>query len=423
MTKASICTIGDEILIGQIVDTNSSNISKALGTIGVQVTRMVSLSDSHNDIVSSLETELDRNDIVIVTGGLGPTKDDVTKKALYDLSGATDYRTDESQLEIVHRILSSRGLDLLEINLAQASVPNTCEVIPNKLGTAPVMVFRFPESRFGHKATLFSLPGVPYEALGALEDVLSDIKGNYPTSDIYHKNIMTFGIAESALSEMLAQWEDSLPEHISLAYLPDPLNGVKLRLSVYGGNRTAQEEISREVAALRAILGNYIYSEQEDTLAACVGRMLAEAGKTVSSAESCTGGTISSLFTSVPGSSAYFLGSVTSYANSVKMGVLGVSQETLDKYGAVSSETVKAMAEGVRKITGSDFAVSTSGIAGPGGGSVEKPVGTVWVGVASKKGTETFKVQYNSDRKRNIERFSAFTLNKLRERLIKELNL
>lgn len=423
MIKASICTIGDEILIGQIIDTNSSNISKALGTIGVQVTRMVSLSDSHNDIVSCLERELDRNDIVIVTGGLGPTKDDVTKTALYHLSGATGYRTDEPQLQIVHKILSSRGLDLLEINLAQASVPNTCEVIPNKLGTAPVMVFRFPESRFGHKATLFSLPGVPYEALGALEDVLNDIKVHYPTSDIYHKNIMTFGIAESALSEMLAQWEDSLPEHISLAYLPDPLNGVKLRLSVYGGNRTAQEsEISRKVDELRAIIGDYIYSEQEDTLAACVGRMLTAAGKTVSSAESCTGGTISSLFTSVPGSSAYFLGSVTSYANSVKMGVLGVPQETLDQYGAVSSETVKAMAEGVRRITGSDFAVSTSGVAGPGGGTAEKPVGTVWVGVASAKGTETFRVQYNSDRKRNIERFSAFTLNKLRERLLIELN-
>ena len=423
MIKASICTIGDEILIGQIVDTNSSNISKALGTIGVKVTRMVSISDLHDDIVTSLKTELNNNDIVVVTGGLGPTKDDVTKKALYDLSEACEYRTDEAQLEIVHRILSSRGLDLLEINLAQASVPNTCEVIPNKLGTAPIMVFRFNEAQFNHKPTLFSLPGVPYEALGALEDIIKDIKAHYPTSNIYHKNIMTFGIAESALSKMLEQWEDSLPRHISLAYLPDPLNGVKLRLSVYGGDRTTQEnEISREVAELKAILGDYIYSEQEDTLAACVGRMLAETGKTVSCAESCTGGTISSLFTSVPGSSSYFLGAVTSYANSVKMGVLGVPQEILDQHGAVSSETVKAMAEGVRKITGSDFAVSTSGIAGPGGGSEEKPVGTVWVGVASDKGTETFKVQYNSDRKRNIERFSAFTLNKLRERLIKELN-
>lgn len=423
MIKASICTIGDEILIGQIVDTNSSNISKSLNTIGVQVTRMVSVGDAHDEILTTLEEELCRNEIVIVTGGLGPTKDDITKKALYDLSGAREYKTDEAQLEIIHKILSSRGLDLLEINLAQASVPSTCDVIPNRLGTAPVMVFRFPESRFGHKATLFSLPGVPYEAIGALEDILNDIKANYKTSDIYHKNIMTFGIAESALSKLLDQWEDSLPEHISLAYLPDPLNGVKLRLSVYGGDRSQQEaEISRETEVLKSLIGEYIYSEQEDTLVACIGSMLTDSGKTVSCAESCTGGTISSLFTSVPGSSAYFLGSVTSYANSVKMGVLGVKADTLEKYGAVSSETVAEMAEGVRKITGSDFAVSTSGIAGPGGGSAEKPVGTVWVGVASQSGTETFKVQYNSDRKRNIERFSAFTLNKLRERLIKELN-
>ncbi|MBE6250051.1 MAG: CinA family nicotinamide mononucleotide deamidase-related protein [Bacteroidales bacterium] len=424
MIKASICTIGDEILIGQTVDTNSSNISRALNGIGVKVGRMVSIADSHDDIMGTLDAELGRNDIVIVTGGLGPTKDDITKKALYDLSGATSYKTDESQLEIIHHILSSRGLDLLEINLAQASVPNTCDVITNRLGTAPVMVFRFPESRYGHKATLYSLPGVPYEAIGAMEDVLGDIRQNYRSGDIYHKNIMTFGLAESALSELIEPWENSLPEHVSLAYLPDPVNGVKLRLTSYLGDRNTQEaEIAGLTASLREILGDYIYSEEEDSLAACVGRLLERAGKTVSCAESCTGGTIASLFTSVPGSSAYFLGSVTSYANSVKTGVLGVPEEILDEHGAVSSETVAAMAEGVRRITGSDYAVSTSGIAGPGGGSAEKPVGTVWVGVASRSGVETFTVRYSSDRKRNIERFSAFTLNKLRIRLLNELSL
>ena len=423
MLRASICTIGDEILIGQIVDTNSSNISKALNTIGVKVTRMVSISDSEDDITITLSKELTDNDIVIVTGGLGPTKDDITKKTLFRLSDAKCYKTDDRQLEIIHRILSSRGLDKLEINLAQASVPDSCDVIPNKLGTAPIMVFRFDEAKFGHKATLYSLPGVPYEAIGALDDILEDIKGKNNISNIFHKNIMTFGIAESALSEMLNEWEDSLPEHISLAYLPDPINGVKLRLSVYGGNLADQEaEISKEVESLKSILGTYIYSEQEDTLPACIGRLLTTGNKTVSCAESCTGGRISTLLTSNPGASAYFLGGVTSYANSVKAGVLGVSGEILEKYGAVSSETVAAMAEGVRKITGSDYAVSTSGVAGPGGGSPEKPVGLVWVGISSEKGTETFKVQYNNDRKRNIERFSAFTLNKLRERLLVELN-
>lgn len=422
MIRASICTIGDEILIGQIVDTNSSNISKSLNTIGVQVTRMVSLSDEENDIISTLSAELTRNEIVIVTGGLGPTKDDITKKALYKLSGATSHKTDQRQLEIVHRILSARGLDLLDINLAQASVPDTCEVIPNNLGTAPIMVFRFPEERFGHKATLYSLPGVPYEAIGALKDILQDICANNYISSIYHKTIMTFGLAESALAKMIQQWEESLPDHISLAYLPDTINGVKLRLSIYGGEKERQEsEISERLYTLRNILGEYIYSEKEDSLPECIGRILTESGKTVSCAESCTGGTISQLLTSIPGSSAYFLGGVTSYANSVKIGVLGVPEETIASKGAVSSECVAAMAEGVRKITGSDFAVSTSGIAGPGGGTPEKPAGTVWVGISSESGTETFKVQYNGDRKRNIERFSAFTLNKLRIRLINEL--
>ena len=234
MTKASICTIGDEILIGQIVDTNSSHISQALNKAGVRVSRMLSVSDSHDDIVRSIQTELSENDIVIVTGGLGPTKDDITKKALADLSGATSFKTDSRQLEIIHNILSSRGLDRLEINKEQASVPDTCEVIPNRLGTAPIMVFRFPAERFGHRATLYSLPGVPYEAIGALEDVLSDIKSHQALSGIVHKSVMTFGLAESALSELLDGWERSLPENMSLAYLPSPSDGVKLRISAYG---------------------------------------------------------------------------------------------------------------------------------------------------------------------------------------------
>ena len=185
MTSASICTIGDEILIGQIVDTNSSHISRMLNSLGIRVTRMLSIGDDHDVIVNGLASELEKNDIVIVTGGLGPTKDDITKQALADLSGTSAYRTDERQLEIIHRILSSRGLDVLDINRAQASVPETCEVIPNRLGTAPVMVFRFPEERFGHEAVLYSLPGVPFEALGALEDVSEDIRKHFQISDIY----------------------------------------------------------------------------------------------------------------------------------------------------------------------------------------------------------------------------------------------
>ena len=423
MTTASICTIGDEILIGQVVDTNSSHISLALNSLGIKVTRMLSIGDDHDAIVQNLENELHNNDIVIVTGGLGPTKDDITKKALAELSHATEYKTDTAQLEIVHKILSSRGLDVLDINLAQASVPDTCEVIPNKLGTAPIMVFRLPAERFGHQATLYSLPGVPFEAIGALKDVLQDIKANYSLSDIYHKTVMTFGIAESALSKLIEPWEDSLPKDMHLAYLPNALTGVRLRLSIYGGIREQEEaRIEAKMASLRPILGEYLYSDNDDTLQECIGRMLKQAGKTVSTAESCTGGTISALFTSIPGSSEYFLGSVTSYANSVKTGVLGVPEEIIEKYGAVSSECVAAMAEGVRRITGSDFSVATSGIAGPGGGSEVKPVGTVWIGVSSPKETKTYKLVFKGDRKHNIERFSANALNILRITIVNELN-
>jgi nicotinamide-nucleotide amidase len=423
MTGASICTIGDEILIGQITDTNSAHISRALNSLGIRVSRMVSIGDDHNVIIESLKQELLENEIVITTGGLGPTKDDITKNALAELSESRSYKTDERQLEIIHRILSARGLDVLDINRAQADVPENCDVIPNRLGTAPVMVFRFPESRFGHKATLYSLPGVPFEALGALEDILNDIKEHNSLSDIYHRTVMTYGIAESALSKKISDWEDNLPEDMHLAYLPNALTGVRLRLSIYGGSKAEQEErIESELKGLKAILGDIIYSEKDDTLESAVGDLLKAYGKTLSTAESCTGGMISSLITSVPGSSEYFLGSVTSYANGVKENVLGVPAEIIAEHGAVSSECVAAMAEGVRRITSSDYSVATSGIAGPGGGSEEKPVGTVWIGVSSDNGTETFRLKFNSDRKRNIERFSSSALHILLNKIKKELN-
>ena len=423
MTGASICTIGDEILIGQITDTNSAHISRALNSLGIKVSRMVSIGDDHDVIIQSLVDELKENEIVITTGGLGPTKDDITKNALAELSESTTYKTDDRQLEIIHRILSARGLDVLDINLAQASVPENCEVIPNKLGTAPIMVFRFPESRFGHKATLYSLPGVPFEAIGALEDVLNDIKEHNILSDIYHRTVMTYGVAESALAKMIADWEDNLPEDMHLAYLPNALTGVRLRLSIYGGWNLEQEaRIEAQLNALKAILGDIIYSDKDDTLESAIGDILRANNCTLSAAESCTGGLISALMTSVSGCSEYYLGSVTSYANSVKQNVLGVPQEIIEKHGAVSSECVAAMAEGVRRITASDYSVATSGIAGPGGGSYEKPVGTVWIGVSSATGTETYKLRFNSDRKRNIERFASSALHILLKKLKNELS-
>lgn len=423
MTGASICTIGDEILIGQITDTNSAHISRALNSLGIKVNRMISIGDDHNGIIDSLEKELQENEIVITTGGLGPTKDDITKPALAELSRSKSFKTDGRQLEIIHRILSARGLDVLDINRAQADVPENCDVIPNRLGTAPIMVFRFPEERFGHPATLYSLPGVPFEALGALEDILNDIREHHSLSDICHRTVMTYGIAESALAKMIAEWEDNLPEDMHLAYLPNALTGVRLRLSIYGGTKEEQErKLQASINDLKSILGDIIYSEKDDTLESAIGEMLKNAGMTLSTAESCTGGMISSLITSVPGSSEYFLGSVTSYANSAKQNILGVPAEIIAEHGAVSSECVAAMAEGARRITSSDYSVATSGIAGPGGGSTEKPVGTVWIGVSSEKGTETFRLKFNSDRKRNIERFASSAMHILLNKIKIELN-
>lgn len=422
MANASICTIGDEILIGQIIDTNSSHISLALEEIGVKVTRMLSFGDDRGEIISNLTNELEHNEIVITTGGLGPTKDDITKAALAEISGSKEYVMNEPQLKVVHEILHARGLDVLDINKAQALVPDTCEVIVNKLGTAPIMVFRFPASRFGHQATLYALPGVPFEAVGAIPDIIEDIKAHESLTDIFHKCVMVFGLAESALSKLIEPWEDSLPEDMHLAYLPNPLTGVRLRLSIYGGRREDEEQrIDDQFALLKPILGDRIYSYKDDTLESAIGAIFRGSGKTLSVAESCTGGKISSLITSVPGSSEYYLGSVTSYAIPIKERILGVPEAVINEYGVVSSEVAAAMAEGVRKVTGSDYAVATTGLAGPGGDE-RNPVGTVWIGVAGPKGTKTVTKIYKNDRKRNIERFAAAALNELRLFVINDLN-
>ena len=418
MVQASICTIGDEILIGQIVDTNSSKIASALEDVGVKVTRMVSFGDVREEIIRTLESELRQNEIVVVTGGLGPTKDDITRSALAELSGSTRYVENRKQSEIIERILHSRGLDVLDINRAQALVPDRCEVILNRLGTAPVMVFRFAGNDFGHPCTLYSLPGVPYEAEGALPDIIDDIRRHHSLTAIHHRSIMTCGVAESALAKKLEDWEDSLPEDMHLAYLPDPVKGVRLRLSIYGGVREDEEKrIGNEFAKLGLLLGNIVYADYDTTLQEVIGKLLKRSGKTVSAAESCTGGTISQLLASVPGASAYYLGSVTSYAAEVKENILGVSPTIIGKYGVVSSECAAAMAEGVRRITGSDFAISTTGIAGPTGGTGENPVGTVWVGVSSGTGTETVRFRYGNDRIRNIERFASSALDVLRKKI------
>lgn len=425
MVNASICTIGDEILIGQIVDTNSSEIAKALNGIGIKVSEMKSIGDDHKAIIESLDSELKANEIVIATGGLGPTKDDITKAALAELSGSTSYVTDEAQAAIVKEILHSRGLDTLASNIAQASVPDKCKVIPNRFGTAPIMAFRFDKKQYGHEAVLYSMPGVPFETLNMLPDVLDDIRRHFPLEAIYHSNVMTYGLAESALAKKIEGWESSLPSDMHLAYLPNPLTGVRLRLSIYGGDKKEEEaRIAARFKELKAILGDTIYSDSDDTLEHSIGEILKAHGKTLCAAESCTGGEISHLITTVPGSSSYYLGSVTSYAIPVKEKVLGVNPEIISKYGVVSSEVAAAMAEGVRNLMGADYAVATTGLAGPGGGDGVNPDGTVWVGVCSSTGAvRTRKFLFHNDRKRNIERFAASALYLLLTLVKEELSI
>ena len=419
MINASIVTIGDEILIGQVLDTNSQQLARALEEMGIHVVRMVSVGDNSEEIAQTLLTELSRAQIVFSTGGLGPTKDDITKAVLARISGSKGYREHPGQLEMVHRILKSRGLDVLPSNLAQAQVPDKADVIVNRLGTAPIMVFR---GMPGSGSTLYSLPGVPHEAVGAIPSVCEDIRAHQPLSQILHRSVMVYGLAESALSQRLAPWEDALPADMHLAYLPNTLTGIRLRLSCYGkGAGDEAERMEAQLTQLKALLGPLMYADADTDLETTVGRLLKEHGLTLSAAESCTGGMIAHLITSVAGSSAYFLGSVTSYAVSVKEQVLGVPSETILRSGVVSSEVAAAMAEGVRRLTGSDYAVATTGLAGPSGDELN-PVGTVWIGAAGPGGTRTVKYVYKNDRKRNIERFSASALNFLRLMLIEDLS-
>ena len=427
MTTASICTIGDEILIGQIVDTNSSKISQALNRIGVKVRYMLSIGDDREEIITKLDKCLQQTDIVIVTGGLGPTKDDITKDALASLSGATGYKESPEQLAIVKRILGARHIELLDINMAQAQVPDSCEVIPNQLGTAPCMKFAFDKGRYGHSAVLYSLPGVPYEAEGLLEDILKDIKKHFTLERIIHKNIITFGVPESVLSKQIEAWEDALPEWLHLAYLPNATIGIRFRLSCYGADDESRvARMDEEIEKLKEILGTTAYGTGDDTLQSILPRLLkcppeAAYQETISVAESCTGGHLSELITSIPGCSRYYNGSVTSYSNDVKINVLGVNPEIISNFGAVSRECAEAMARGVANLMDSDYSIATTGIAGPDGGSAEKPVGTCWIAAAHRdRSTGEIEVvskkvlSMSASRDVNIKRFAANALDLLR---------
>jgi nicotinamide-nucleotide amidase len=412
--KASIITIGDELLIGQTVDTNSAWMGAELSRYGFDVYRITSVHDRREDILYALEEATGKSDVVLITGGLGPTSDDITKPTLCEFFG-THLIMNEEVLMMNELMMRQRNFPMNERNRRQAEVPESCSVLMNESGTAPGMWFERENTIY------ISMPGVPHEMKHLMEKmILPELKKRFTSQNIIHRNIMTYGTFESKLADILSDFETGLPSNIKLAYLP--ASGIiKLRLTGTGPDRESLSKIiNDQVDILYRTIPEYIYSEDEESLEMVIGKLLKMKQKSLSTAESCTGGEIAHLLTSVAGSSAYYKGSVIAYANSVKMQLLGVEASTIERYGAVSEQTVVEMAEGARKLFATDYSVATSGIAGPDGGSDEKPAGTLWIAVASAKGVVSEKRVFGNDRNINIKRFSLASLNLLRKQIIKD---
>ena len=410
--KAAIITIGDELLIGQTIDTNSAWMGAELSKAGFDVCRMISIHDRREDIIYALHEAVGKTDVVLITGGLGPTSDDITKQTLCEFFN-TRLVTNDEVLRMIEGMMSRRNFPMNENNRRQAEVPESCRVLINATGTAPGMWFE-------KDGTVFvSMPGVPYEMKYLMtEHVLPELSKRFTSQIIIHRNIMTYGTFEAKLAEMLSGFEAGLPENIKLAYLP--ASGViKLRLTGTGKEHEPLSYlINDQVNKLYKIIPDYIYGENEESLEMVIGKLLKEKNSTVCTAESCTGGEIAHMITSVPGSSAYYKGSVVAYANSVKTQLLGVQEGLIEKNGAVSEQVVQDMATGARNLFKTEYAVATSGIAGPDGGTEAKPVGTIWIAVASEKGIVTEKQVFGNDRLTNIKRFSLAALNLLRKQII-----
>lgn len=406
--KADIITIGDEILIGQIIDTNSAWIAARLGEIGVSIRRKYSIGDRREEIISAVEESMAKAEITIITGGLGPTKDDITKRVLAEIFNSPMVCHTETY-ERVERMMAARGIAFNDLNKGQAMVPECCTVLANHKGTAPGMWFE----RNGR--VVVSLPGVPFEMEGLMtESVLPLLTRHFELSSVVHRTAITYGLAESMMAELIAPWEDTLPPHLHLAYLPSP-SQLRLRLSAYDVDKEqAEREFDEQFAKLIPILGDYFVGWGDTTVQSAVAEILVERGETLASAESCTGGVIASKFTAMSGASEYFWGGVVSYDNSVKENVLGVSRHNLETYGAVSEQVAREMAEGVRRLCGTTYGVATTGVAGPTGGSPEKPVGTVWVAVATPTHTIAKLFQHGKVRAVNIERAATAAINLLR---------
>ena len=406
-----IITIGDEILYGHILDTNSKWLSQKIIDLGITISRKTSIGDNILDINYNIKKSISNYNLTIVTGGLGPTNDDITKNCLNKIfNGKLVY--DKKTLTHIKKVFKERNFDLTKKNIDQSLVPNNCIVLHNRFGTAPGMAFE------KNKNILLSLPGVPFEMKSLFEDeCVNLIKKKFVLPHIFHRIIKTVGIGESWLSDKINSWEKNLEKDLSLAYLPS-IGRVKLRLTGKGNNlKRLKNKITKEEKALKKIIEKYIYGYDKDELESVIGKALIDLNKTVSVAESCTGGNISNLITSVPGSSNYFIGGIIAYSNEIKINSLGINEDILNKYGAVSKEVAEEMAKNVKNKFNSSIGISSTGIAGPSGGTKEKPVGTIWIAFSDNEKTISKKLILTQRRDVNTVLTTINSLNLLRKNL------
>lgn len=413
--NAEIISIGDELLIGQVINTNASWMGEFLNRNGIKVSQIKAIADDKKAIIEAIDSSFKSADLILLTGGLGPTKDDITKHTLCEYFD-TKLIFNEEAYRRIQEIFRLRNFKVTAVNKAQADLPESCTPLTNINGTASGMWFE------KNGKVLVSMPGVPFEMKPMMEnEVIPRVKAKYKTPVILHKTIMTQGVGESFLAKKIEDWENSLPKNIKLAYLPQP-GIVRLRLSANGEIKAKCEKIIADlVGKLNVLIGDLIFGYDDILLEEAVGESLKLHQKTVATAESCTGGYIAHLFTSIAGSSNYFKGSAVTYANEIKENILGVSHEDLEKHGAVSETVVKQMALGAKAKFGTDYAIATSGIAGPGGGTEDKPVGTTWIAIAGPKGVLAKKYHFGEHRGRNIRR-AALTALFLLKKTIEEKN-
>lgn len=412
MKNAEIICIGDELLIGQVINTNAAWIAEQLNLIGVNVVQATTISDNRRCIIQTLKDAFKRADIILITGGLGPTKDDITKKTLADFF-ESDWKHDAEVEQHVRSLFEKRGYVVSDVNLAQADVPEKCTVLMNKMGTAPGMLFE------ENGKIVVSMPGVPYEMKYLVEfQVIPYLQAKIPNSIITHKTILTQGTGESVIAAQIEKWEDALPANVKLAYLPSP-GQVRLRLTAKGNNKKETEDLANKLSLeLKELLGDIVFGEDNETLASVIHRLFKEKKITLSSAESCTGGAIAHKITQLPGASEFFVGSAIVYTNKLKTELLNVEPQLIESYSPVSEQVARAMITGAIEKLGSDYAVSSTGFAGPDGGTTENPVGTIYIGVGNKTSQLIRKLTLGNNRERNIEIASLSALQLLRKLIL-----